>query len=375
MPRFCAAVLALFVLLLQATCISANGSSQASFLNSLNASNLFASSTTVPYLTSTGDGNPYGVATVPSNWPKNSLIGPGTVLVSNFNNASGLQGTGRTIVAASPAQLLSSSQSSLFFAVPNAMEAGLTTCLEALPGGVVVVGNAPLDSSAATPTVKNGNLLFVSANGQLLLAYSNAEFVRGPWDCTIDERCYDGNSSCVYLYVSNVLDGSVVRLTVKIAASGSVRVDNVHVIADGFGHTTNAAALVLGPTGLLLDQERENLLVCDTPNNRIVNVHLSSGLQSTLFAGPPLQGPLALVRSPFGTVLISNGDALNENVNNNMVVELSSRGQLITTMQLDTGAPGAVFGIAVGQLGGKAALFFAEDNTNSVDALQSSNSS
>ena len=50
-----------------------------------------------------GDGNPYGVAFVPLDFPSGGTINPGDVLVSNFNNAptmtgGNLQGTGTTIV-------------------------------------------------------------------------------------------------------------------------------------------------------------------------------------------------------------------------------------------------------------------------------------
>ena len=48
-----------------------------------------------------GDVNPYGVAFVPNGFPGNTLK-PGDILVSNFNNAANLQGTGTTIVRIQP---------------------------------------------------------------------------------------------------------------------------------------------------------------------------------------------------------------------------------------------------------------------------------
>src|ERR1022692_876 len=45
-----------------------------------------------------GDVNPYGVAVVPRTLEGTTLIQPGDILVSNFNNAQNLQGTGTTIV-------------------------------------------------------------------------------------------------------------------------------------------------------------------------------------------------------------------------------------------------------------------------------------
>lgn len=41
-----------------------------------------------------GDVNPYGVAFVPQDFPTGGILNPGDILVSNFNNALNLQGTG-----------------------------------------------------------------------------------------------------------------------------------------------------------------------------------------------------------------------------------------------------------------------------------------
>jgi hypothetical protein len=55
---------------------------------------------TIP--SSNGDLNPYGVAFVPAGFPSGGRIGPGDVLVSNFNASSNLEGTGTIIVSISP---------------------------------------------------------------------------------------------------------------------------------------------------------------------------------------------------------------------------------------------------------------------------------
>src|ERR1700727_1684732 len=52
----------------------------------------------VSTIPSNGDVNPYGVAFVPKTVPANSVLRPGDILVSNFNNAQNLQGTGTTIL-------------------------------------------------------------------------------------------------------------------------------------------------------------------------------------------------------------------------------------------------------------------------------------
>src|ERR1700751_5294728 len=45
-----------------------------------------------------GDVNPYGVAFVPENFPAIGKLQPGDLLVSNFNDANNIQGTGTTII-------------------------------------------------------------------------------------------------------------------------------------------------------------------------------------------------------------------------------------------------------------------------------------
>jgi hypothetical protein len=53
---------------------------------------------TVSTIPSNGDVNPYGVAFVPEGFPTGGKLNPGDLLVSNFNDANNIQGTGTTIV-------------------------------------------------------------------------------------------------------------------------------------------------------------------------------------------------------------------------------------------------------------------------------------
>jgi hypothetical protein len=89
-----------------------------------------------------GDLNPYGLAVIPRS---NGHLKAGDALVSNFNNAGNLQGTGTTIVEISP-----SGHRRLFAAIdPNALPGacpggvGLTSALVALRSGWVIVGSLP----------------------------------------------------------------------------------------------------------------------------------------------------------------------------------------------------------------------------------------
>jgi len=93
-----------------------------------------------------GDVNPYGVAFVPPGFPTGGTTSPGDILVSNFNNSANLQGTGTTIV-----RIPKTGPTTVFF--QGASGLGLTTALNVLEAGLVIVGNLPTaDGSCATAT-------------------------------------------------------------------------------------------------------------------------------------------------------------------------------------------------------------------------------
>jgi hypothetical protein len=99
------------------------------------------------------------------------------------------------------------------------------------------------------------------------------------------------------------------------------------------------------------------------------------GSGETVVSGTPLKGPLALARSPQGTIVASNGDAAgdpNTASNINRVVEIDPRQHaFVTSRQLDTtGTAGAIFGIAVPNTE-RSGLYYVNDNTTKLDFLPS----
>jgi hypothetical protein len=309
------------------------------------------------------------VAAVPAAFPSGGPLRPGDILVSNFNNAANQQGTGTTIVAVS-----SSGQSSTFFAAPASLSlVGLTTALLALRSGLVVVGNTPTTDGTAG-TVMPGSLLFIDPRGRVVLNLTDSTRLDGPWDMTADESRPDNP----ILYVSNVLSGTVTRVDVHVEHRGGVPVpiiESLTQIASGFAHRTDPNALVVGPTGLVLEG-RETLYVADTGNNRIQVLHGvrstdgDLGPGATVVSGSPLQGPLALAETPIGTLVTSNGDAVAPTGTTNLVVEINPRAQtFVATRQLDTGAPGGIFGVFIARIAGKASLIYANDNTTTVNVI------
>jgi hypothetical protein len=86
---------------------------------------IFGFSTVPP--TGPAESNPYGVEVVPAAFPKGGTLQPGDILVSNFNGANGVQGTGTTVVRITPLGELST-----FFA---GAQQGLSEALAVLKSG------------------------------------------------------------------------------------------------------------------------------------------------------------------------------------------------------------------------------------------------
>ncbi len=317
-------------------------------------------SSTVP---PNGDLNPYGVAIVPRRFPSGGTIAPGDVLVSNFNNSANAQGTGTTIVRLTPNGLVApSGQAATFFQGSPGL--GLTTALGVLKKGFVLVGNVPTSGGVIQ---RPGSLLFLDRNGNPVAPSPYANQLDGPWDLTIDDQ---GDHALVF--VSNVNTGTVTRLNLTVSAT-SIAVASATVIASGYMVAPNAAALILGPTGLAYDDEADILYVASTADNAIFAVaHAgsragSSGAGKIVAQGGQLRGPLALAFAPNGDLLASNGDAVNgDPTQPSEIVELTRRGRFVTQFNVDPGQGGA-FGIGIGRVDRDTVRFVAvDDNANDM---------
>lgn len=131
-----------------------------------------------------GDVNPYGVAVVPQTTGR--LI-RGDILVSNFNSKSNLQGTGTTIVEVSPDGTMRPFARLDTLPSPDRCPGGvgLTTGLEVLPGGWVVVGSLPTAHGGALPAVNpTGWLIVLDSHGAPAETWVSQD-INGPWDMTM----------------------------------------------------------------------------------------------------------------------------------------------------------------------------------------------
>jgi hypothetical protein len=343
---------------------SASAGGFPAFVGPLHKTSVIAS--TVP---ANGDVNPYGVFVVPRS---TGDLFQGNVLVSNFNNKANVQGTGTTLVEVTP-----SGRHWVFAQISRNLPGcpggvGLTTALTVLRSGWVIVGSLPTRNGAVSGS---GCLIVLDQRGHVRETFAGGG-INGPWDMA----SLDVSNQAV-LFVTNVLngtvaangktvlEGTVLRLVIKIPAGGLPYISTDATIGSGFPERTDPAALVIGPTGAGLGANGV-LYVADTLENRIAGLPdalfrgFSAGTGFTVSAGHHLLGELGLVIAP-------NGDILTVNGGNGNLVEVTPSGAQIAVRQLDSsGSPpgsGALFGLAVKP--GYDAVYYVDDATNTLNLL------
>jgi len=329
-----------------------------------------AHASTVP---KNGDLNPYGVAVVSKTVGK---LLENHVLVSNFNNANNLQGTGSTIVQVSPGD-----GSTQLFAQINASTlpgpcpggVGLTTALVVLRSGWVIVGSLPTTDGTAA-TAQAGCLIVLNSMGEAVTTISGGD-INGPWDMTALDQ-----GSTALLFVTNVLSNGTVAaggktvsgatvLRIKVSITGSSLTETSRtLIGSGFAERTDPMALVIGPTGVGLGAG-DVLYVADTLNSRIAVIDqasmrsMSANTGSTVSGGGALNGPLGLVIAP-------NGNIITVNAGDGNMVETTPGGKQVAVKPVDVtgGGAGDLFGLAI-RPEGSPGVYFVNDGNNTLDLL------
>ncbi len=321
---------------------------------------------TVSTVPANGDVNPYGTAFVPllndhdrdGGW-YNSVLRPGDLLISNFNNNQNLQGTGTTIV-----RIDKHGKQTLFF--QGAVQyAGLSAALDVLSDGTVLVGNLKTTDGTSN-TATGGALQMIGPAGQLLNVITNAA-IDGPWGMAVHER-----DRWVDVFISNVLNGTIARLTFQRGQWG-LQLEKSVVIVTGLNHRPDPAALELGPSGLLYDAANDTLYFASSIDNAIYTIGNASTVAADeaapmLFVqdGTHLHGPLDLAFAPNGDILAANSDGSNADPNQpSEIVEYTREGAFVTQFSVDPNNGGA-FGIAIQQAGEVTRFAAVDDNANDV---------
>jgi hypothetical protein len=312
-----------------------------------------------------GDVNPYGVAVVPSS---TGNLHQGNVLVSNFNDAANIQGTGTTIVQVTPGGRVSqfAQIGDLGSRCPGGV--GLTTALVALHNGWVIVGSLPTQQVDGNTVISGSGCLIVLDSHGVVRETLTGHGINGPWDMTALDL-----GGITELFVTNVLNGTVagggnvvnggtvLRLVISSLPVVSPKLLNVTQIGSGFGEHLDPAALVIGPTGVGLGPNG-TLYVADTVANRIAAIpnavlRLSDdGTGKTVTTNGALNSPLGLAIAP-------GGDILTVNSGDGNMVETTPGGTQAEVKTVDAqGSPagaGNLFGLAVKP--GADAVYFVDD--------------
>ena len=347
-----------------------SSASSAPFLANLRTVSKVAS--TVP---ANGDVNPYGIVFVSTSVGK---LQAGQMLISNFNakesaKESG-QGTGTTIV-----QVSTAGKVSLFATIdPKSLPGscpggvGLTTALNVLPGGYVIVGSLPT-TNGKTATAKYGCLIVLDSEGKTVETIASKN-IQGPWDSTAKSE-----GSKTTLFVSNALNGgaakgihtidnsTVLRIELESGEGQTPKVLSETVIANGIPWIDSAEALVLGPTGLALASDG-TLYVASTQDNKILAISEAMTRTTPAAKGGTVLTEGGHLKEPLGMVIAPNGNIITSNGGDGNMVETTPAGRQVAVQTADkkTGA-GSLFGLAITPEG--KGIYFVDDGENMLNLL------
>ena len=330
-------------------------------------------SSTIP---DNGDLNPYAVIVAPVSA---GTIREGDVLITNFNNAYNLQGTGTTIVDYNPA----TKRLTTFAHVPSALPdcppgVGLTTAMAMLKSGWVIVGSAP-SKDGTTRTMGDGGLIVIDSSGKVAEVL-RSEKISAPWgNMAVIDR-----GTTATLFVSNSgfsLGGpdrertvykkaTVLRIDLDIPEGKAPVMKAQTVVADGLSERAARDVFLVGPTGLALGTDGTTLYASDALNNRIVAIAdaptrtTSGGDGREVTRDGLLRRPLAMIMGPNGHLLVTNGKT-------GQVVEIDPvSGRQLYAQWIDTdraqtpAGNGDLFGLALTPKGD--GLYYVEDDMNTL---------
>jgi hypothetical protein len=325
-----------------------------------------------------GDNNPYGLAIAPAT---SGLINAGDLIVCNFNNKAGTAGAGTTIEDLAPTAN----------ATPKriAQDPSLAGCDSLALGST--------DSIWAAAYTANDNPI-IKPTGTVATTLASSFPWQQPWGQVFAvPSMTSGITANPTFYVSQAVNGSIV--SVQITSTGFV----YNTILTGFPSAVSKQYGILAPAGLTYDPNTDTLYIVSSDTNSVVAIskvstvpangitvsagsssgsgYYGSGSSSTGSATLTFTGPAAAqahvvfsgspLNYPVSSALLYNGDLVVGNTGDNNMVEINpSTGMVVGTTLVDTGNPGAIFGIATeGTTLATQKVFFNDDNTNTVVEL------
>jgi hypothetical protein len=337
--------------------------------------------------------NPYGLVVAPATA---GLITKGDLVVCNFNaGGSTSQGTGMNIVGLHP---LAGSTPSTPYAIASSPNLLACNALTMLPDDTI---------SAAAWSVSMNPL--VSPTGTVTTPFPGGEF-NDPWG---EAYVAATATQAAALYISNAPDnngtvagpgtGTNPGTIDRIALDANNVQTSFTEIVTGFC-SGGVAGAVFGPAGLTYDPASDTLYVIDTSSASVIALTGVSSIpkdgvvvngQCTattptpmpsfsgpsmtsakiIAHGPPLSAPLSAALLKNGDLVVGNADigAPGPSATTNLLIEVSPvlpGGFVGQPLQIDTTAPGAIFGIAATvDAAGNQIIYFNNDNNNAVMQL------
>lgn len=315
-----------------------------------------------------GDTNPYSLSVVPANYTGGPLF-PGDVLVGDVNDANGVQGQGRSILA------FHNSSSSLF---STSATAPIATVFNANGSALWVAAYGPADNGTQGSISVLHGTSNLSATPKAVIAgepFSGGVIPdsAGPWGVEFNHL-----GSAPAFFWSNA-DGSIVRdsmLGMPFASSSPTKNVQTTIAQLSFATARSLSqGTVVAPQGMAYDPANDTLYVADSQSDEVValkgaNTATGPITPKVLLKGGPLHTPQGLAIDPdTGNLLVVNGAV------DNKLIELNTHGKVKATRNLDpTGAAGALFGLATTQdADGNTLIYYVNDNTNTLHELTGNN--
>jgi DNA-binding beta-propeller fold protein YncE len=244
---------------------------------------------------------------------------------------------------------------------------GLTTALEVLKAGFVMVGNFPAPTGSVS-SARPGSLIIFDPSGNIIQTLG-LPMINGPWDMTIFE-----SKSNVAAYVTNALNGTVYRLDFALKGPLGIDLTAVTKIAQGYTHKADSVTFVDAPTGGAYNPAIDVLYVASSGDNAVYAIAHASKLTTAVNKGrlvykdtTHLHGPLGLILAPNGHLITANNDAINSDPKQpSELVEFTQTGKFVAQLSVDK-SQGASFGLDIQTTGAHTGKLAAvDDATNTL---------
>jgi hypothetical protein len=298
-----------------------------------------------------GDANPYGVV-IPGPAFKGATVQPGDILVSNFNNVDNLMGTGSTIVRIDA----NGNLTTFYTALPANI--GLDNALGLFKAGFEVIGNVPItynNDDTAVTNIGDGQLTFLDNKGNTVLQLTGPA-IQGPWSAVVAN---DTGTSAL-LFVSNVLNGTVIRINLSFS-KGIVKDTAINVVATDYTNNFTGpnvlTATAGGPAGLAYNSKTDILYVASSIENEIFSVAHASKVTGGTGKGTLVYQDAAHLDGPLGLIFATNGDLVTANFDPvaitgepSELTEFTPGGTFVSQWSID-GTPGGAFALSVTTVG------------------------